>query len=448
VIDVGSNSAHRARRRAVFNFAGLVIAFVAFAPLANSVGVMVLQAIRTLRVTKQEAAYLQPFCDLTMAISSIVLGSFLPSLGFRRSMLAALWLAIGACALIPTVGEFWVLKLHLALIGLCFAITKMTLYTSVGTLTHHPKTHASLMNTVEGLFTAGLLSGYWLFGSFSAEGSASLNWTDSYWALAAVLGLALTLFCFNPIAEQEPQAVVTTEATKEFLFMARLALKPAVLIYALSAFLYTLVQEAIAAWLPTFNAQVMHLPASLSIEVASAYSLSFVVGRLLGGALLTRVGWFGLLLACLAGAAGMVMWALQQAAHAPDGVLARFGAVPVASLTLPAAGLFLAPIYPSITSAILSKLPKEHHSAMSGLLIVFSSIGGTSGALGAGHLFQARGVSGFYFLLIPLSLLFPTLALFRSALRKLPQSGSSATTSGESHLHAAVPPKASSAARS
>ena len=60
---------------------------------------------------------------------------------------------------------------------------------------------------------------------------------------------------------------------------------------------------------------------------------------------------------------------------------------------------------------------------MSGLIIVFSSIGGTTGALVTGSLFQARGAEAFYFLLAPIILLCVVLWVFKKSIDNAPGLG-------------------------
>jgi fucose permease len=73
---------------------------------------------------------------------------------------------------------------------------------------------------------------------------------------------------------------------------------------------------------------------------------------------------------------------------------------------LPLIGLFIAPIYPLLNSTVLSSLPKSLHSPMSGLIIIFSALGGTIGSRVVGELFESiGGANAFYFLLIPMGLL-------------------------------------------
>ena len=75
---------------------------------------------------------------------------------------------------------------------------------------------------------------------------------------------------------------------------------------------------------------------------------------------------------------------------------------PIAAYIFPLIGLLLAPVYPAINSVILSSLPKPKHGVMSGLIIIFSAIGGTTGSLLTGYIFDKyNGQTAFYFSLIP-----------------------------------------------
>jgi len=415
----GSESIRRGRRY-ILNFASLVTAFMVFASLINSVGVIVLQSIRTLGISKQQAGALQPFVDMPMAFSSLIIGAMLPTLGLRRAMMTALGLSVVACALMPLFGQFWVSKLHLVIIGLCFAAAKVTVYTAIGTMTTGKKMHASLMSIVEGLFMVGILSGYWLFGSFSETETSARGWLGAYWVFAILLILSLVVFSLNPIPEQQPAHDVKAKPINELLYVGKMALKPLILAYAISDCLYVLLEQGIGAWLPTFNSEILHLPTSISIEVAGGFSLCLAAGGLLGGVVLRRFTWFPVLLLCLAGVACVVLAALPMAAHSLVRNIHTLRDVPAIAFLFPAAGLFMGPINPAINSAVLSALPTDHQSAMSGLIIVFSSIGGTTGALVTGSLFQARGADAFYFLLAPIILLCVVLWVFKKSIDNEP----------------------------
>jgi hypothetical protein len=76
--------------------------------------------------------------------------------------------------------------------------------------------------------------------------------------------------------------------------------------------------------------------------------------------------------------------------------------------------LLLAPIYPAINSAMLSALPQRQHAAMTGLIVVFSALGGTLGSFVTGRLFVAfDGTTAFGLLLVPVTALAISLARLR-----------------------------------
>jgi len=68
-------------------------------------------------------------------------------------------------------------------------------------------------------------------------------------------------------------------------------------------------------------------------------------------------------------------------------------------------GLFIAPIYPLLNSVVLSALPKNMHSPMTGLIVLFSATGGTLGSRITAYFFEHLGGGAFYFTLVPMTLL-------------------------------------------
>ena len=61
--------------------AAMILTYVAFAMLLNSVGTVILQSISSFHVTKPEASTLEGFKDITIAIVSFLTASYLPRIG-------------------------------------------------------------------------------------------------------------------------------------------------------------------------------------------------------------------------------------------------------------------------------------------------------------------------------------------------------------------------------
>ena len=92
---------------------------------------------------------------------------------------------------------------------------------------------------------------------------------------------------------------------------------------------------------------------------------------------------------------------------------------PTAAYLIPLLGLLMAPIYPVINSVALSSLPKPMHAAMTGLIVVFSALGGTLGSYITARVFASfDGIHAFYFSLVPMGLVLVTLFFFKRSCRK------------------------------
>ena len=150
--------------------------------------------------------------------------------------------------------------------------------------------------------------------------------------------------------------------------------------------------------------------------MASLLALSLAVGRFVAGWLSRRVSWVVIIIGCSL-CAIILLLAILPRLNASGSIaqqLSSFADVPMLGFMLPLIGLFIAPIYPLLNSTVLSHLPKNLHAPMSGLIIISSALGGTLGSRIVGSLFKAiGGISAFYFLIVPISLLIFPYCLFR-----------------------------------
>ena len=406
--------------------ASLFLNYVVFAILLNSVGTVILQVQNNYGVSATSASVLEAFKDLTIAVVSFAVASFATRIGYKRAMLIALGLVTLACLLMPQVPAFWTTKLLFAAVGAGFALIKVSVFASIGLVTNNADEHASFMNFLESVFMVGVLSGYFLFGAFvDSDNPQSTDWLRVYYVLAAIAGLAFVLRLTTPLDESrvriDEKATGLTDAGSNVGSMLRLAVTPVVLVFVLTAFTYVLMEQGIMSWLPTFNNKYLKLPASLSIQMASILAASTALGRFGAGFVLRYVSWYWLLTICLVVAGGLVLLALplaqQAAAQAAANPTYGWASAPVAAFVFPLIGLFSAPIYPAINSAILSSLPLRQHGPMAGLIVVFSALGGTTGSLITGRVFETYGgQTAFYASLVPITLLLILLALFRRML--------------------------------
>ncbi len=394
----------------------LFINYFVFAILLNSVGTVILQVQNSYGVTESAASVLEAFKDLPIAITSFLVASFIARIGYKRSMLIALGFIALVCLTMPLLPQFWMAKFLFAATGASFALIKVSVFATLGLVTHGRAQHVSLMNFLEAFFMVGVLSGYFIFSAFVDDlDPGSSGWLHVYYPLAALSAAAFLLLLVSPLDESSVKTDDPRPLAGEFVAMMRLCAKPLVFIFVIAAFLYVLIEQSIMSWLPSFNSRILLLPASLSIQMASILAASTALGRLLAGVVMRYFDWYRVLTTGLVLAALLVVLVLPLARQTTGVPVTGWGNAPFAAFVFPLIGLCIAPIYPAINSVILSALPVRQHAPMAGLIVVFSALGGTTGSIITGNLFEhLGGQTAFYFSLVPIALLSFTLYRFKA----------------------------------
>ena len=398
----------------------LFLNYFVFAILLNSVGTVILQVQNNYGISQGDASILEAFKDLSIAIVSFLVASYIVRIGYKRSMLIALAFVAAACLIMAFFPGFGTTKLLFAAVGSSFALIKVSVYATIGIITDNEKDHASFMNFIESFFMVGILTGYFVFAAFVDNNNPqSTAWVNVYYLLAGLSAAAFFLLFISPLDESAVHVEASKPLLEDFADMLKLAVLPIVMVFIASAFLYVLIEQSIMSWLPTFNSKVLHLPTKLSIQMASILALSTAVGRFLAGFALRQFHWYLVLTICLLTAAGLVLVAIPLAQNVGNTAVTGWSTAPLGAFIFPLIGLLLAPIYPAINSLILSSLPKQKHATMSGLIVVFSALGGTTGSIITGHIFEAYGgESAFYFSLVPIGLLLTCLFFFNKLQKK------------------------------
>ncbi|MFZ3000578.1 MAG: MFS transporter [Undibacterium umbellatum] len=407
------------RRRIIF---ALFLLYFVFAILLNSVGTVILQVIKTYGVSKSAASVLEAFKDIPISIVSFCVASFLPRLGYKYAMLIGMAIVTVSTATMPLLPGFLMTKLLFLSVGVAFALIKVSVYATIGLISADRKQHASLMNTLEGFFMVGVLSGYWIFGYFiDANDPASPVWLHVYWLLAGLCAVTFLLVATTSFTEFEAKLTVSQSSLlTDFADMLKLMARPLVCVYIISAFLYVLLEQGIGTWLPTFNNEILKMPVDMSVQATSIFAACLAIGRLGAGAVMRKLNWYLVLNICLISMAALVLLTLPLTHNIVANPDLRWSNAPLAAFIFPLIGLFMAPIYPGINSVMLSSLPTNQHAAMTGLLVLFSALGGTSGSMITGYVFGAmNGQTAFYLALLPLSVILLTLFFFKRAIERL-----------------------------
>lgn len=402
----------------------LFLNYFVFAMLLNSVGVVILQVSTTYGIEKTDASILEAYKDLSIAIASFFIASSITRIGYKRAMLIGLAIVTIMCLLMPSMPSFVMNKCLFAVVGVAFALIKVSVYSTIGLITENEKEHASLMNFIESFFMVGILVGMKIFSLFSdTQNTIFSSWLYVYYFLAALSFLALVLLWGAALDESSLQVKAQSNdsfaaAAIEFLNMFKLLAAPLVLVFILSAFTFVFIEQGFSTWLPTFNFEVLKIPKTLSIELGGLMAGAAAIGRFSAGIVMRRFHWLGVLSMCLIAAAGLLLIAMPMARGVDATNVQSWLDLPSAAFFIPMIGFFISPIYPAINSLILNRLPQTQHASMAGLTVVFSALGGTIGSRIVATIFEnIDGLTAFYFILIPISVLLGLLVYFHKIIK-------------------------------
>ncbi|MBK7104772.1 MAG: MFS transporter [Ignavibacteriae bacterium] len=377
----------------------LFLSYFVLAILLNTVGIVIAQVIEDYNVSRLTAGTLEAFKDLSIMFVSFVLASFVPKFGYRKTLIYGLIALTFGCMLIASITEYWSVPILYMITGSSFALMKVSVYSTVGLITKNQQEHTSFMNTLEGVFMTGSLTGPLIFSLM-----ISLNhWNNTYWVIAVLTFLSLILMLFTEFDE----SVVHEEAKdSNFVKMFSLLKYPMVWVFIISAFLYVMIEQSFGTWLPTFNREIFKLSQAQSASFLSFYAGSIAISRFFAGYLSKKYSWLTIQLIYLVGAFLLTFIVLFQTMDFTSVEHKNWYHASPLAFIFSLVGFFLGPIYPTICSIVLSKLEKSKHSSMTGLIIIFSALGGSSGSMIIGFFSQNFSVhNAFFFPLIPITLL-------------------------------------------
>jgi len=390
--------------------------YFVFAILLNSVGIVILKSQNNYGVDEVTASTLELFKDIPIAIVSFIIASFLPRIGYKKSMLIGLFLVTIGCVQMYFSNSFMGARILFATVGVSFALIKISVYSMIGLVVNNQHEHNSLMSSIEGVFMIGIALAYFLFPAFNKEAKPD-SWLNVYWLLAAISVISFIIL-FNikfDEGHEIPGVNLADDAKQMLLLMAKLL----VLVFIISTFFYVMVEQGIMSWLPTFNSRVLKLPENIGIMMASILAISLAVGRLTAGVITKYFSWFYVVSISMFLAMIIVVFVLPKTVNIKPIEINSLSDIPIIGYVFPIIGLFIAPIYPLLSSAILSVLPKKLHSPMTGLIVIFSALGGTLGSRIIGWLFKNMGAGkAFYFLLIPMGLLIVSFFILKNLTTK------------------------------
>ena len=344
--------------------------FAMFAMTTDSVGIIIPEVIRTFQLSLTAGGTFQYATMAGIAFAGLLLGQLADRIGRQRTIVAGLTLFAVACFLFAVGEAFLFFAVLMALSGIAIGVFKTGALALIGDISTSTAQHTSIMNTAEGFFGIGAIIGPAILAQLLRAG---LSWKWLY-VIAGAMCVALILLALMVRYPETRRASDTSQVRGTGDAMK----SPFVLAFSAGAFLYVGVEAAIYVWMPTLLEGYSGTATTLAAYSISIFFLLRAAGRFLGAWMLTRLPWQ----AVLAVSTGSIFACFA---------LSMLGGIGWAVYLLPASGLFMSVVYPTLNSKGISCLPKAAHGAAAGVILFFTcasavlapmAIGAASDALG------------------------------------------------------------------
>lgn len=330
--------------------------FAMFAMTTDSVGTVIPRIIEEFGLGLTAAGSFHYATMSGIGIAAIMLGFLADRFGRKPAIVIGLALFGVSSLLVASGNRFGLFVAMLFFSGLGIGIFKSGALALIGDLSCSTRDHAATMNLVEGFFGVGAIVGPGIVTYLLTTGA---GWKGIYVIAGVLCGLLLLAAIFTPFPPRKAGAAAEAVGMREAFQLLR---DPAALFFSAALMFYVGAEAAIYVWAPTFFMGYNGPGAVLAAYVVSIFFVLRAGGRFVGAWLLRRFDWSTTLLVST-----LAMTALFWAA--------LLGGRPVAVFALPATGLFMSVLYPTLNSTGISCFDRRKHGAAAGLLLFFTCVG-------------------------------------------------------------------------
>lgn len=340
--------------------------FAMFAMTTDSVGTVIPEVIREFQLGLTAGGSFQYATMAGIGISAIALGFLADRIGRKATILIGLVLFGVSSALFAAGHDFLFFTSLLFVSGIGIGIFKSGALALIGDLSRSTGEHARTMNLIEGFFGIGAIVGPAIVAYMLTQG-ASWKW------VYIIAGMLCALLVLGSAVARFPRPIITRTEPARASEAIRMAGDPPARFFGAALMLYVGAEAAIYVWAPTYLADYSGSWLWLAAYVVSIFFVLRAAGRFLGVWLLARYDWASVIFVCSAAMAAL-FW------------IAVLGGREVAIVALPATGLFMSVLYPTINSTGISCYDKGRHGSIAGLLLFFTCMSAVLAPLAMGAL--------------------------------------------------------------
>jgi fucose permease len=355
------------------------VMFMMFAMTTDSVGIIIPEIIKTFRLSMTAAGTFQYATMAGIALAGFFLGHLADTFGRKPIIIVGLTLFAVSSYLFAAGNTFVYFSVLLGISGIGIGVFKTGALALIGDLSKSTTDHTSLMNTVEGFFGVGSIIGPAILARLLATGA---SWKGLY----ILAGTICVLLILTALRAQYPHTMKAGQESMDLRHTVAAMKNRYALAFSFGAFLYVATEAAVYVWMPTLLAGYKGPAAALVAYSISVFFILRAAGRFIGAWMLERYYWTHVLalfsfviLICFIGAV--------------------IGGAGAAVYLLPASGLFMSVIYPSINSKGISCFPKSEHGAVAGVILFFTCLSAVLGPLAMGAISDGMGHPKYGFIL-------------------------------------------------
>ena len=388
-------------QKSTLHYLPLQLSFLIFSMLLNCMGIIILKYSGS-EIEYQKLGILEFFKDIPIAVVSLFCVNFVNKLGSVKSLSLGLSAVFIGCLLLPILDAFWFFKIWFIIIGVSFAIAKISIYAIVKSDVSEEQQLSKVMSRVEASFVIGIFCvniGFgWLLSSRFEE-----FWKFGFWLIALLSAFTIWILWksgYQEIPSENLQNL--SEIQKIFTFRN--------LLFLSILFLIVFLEQCLNSWLPTFYKKNLNVNSFYSLQSTAFLALFSFAGRFLTSKFITRFRWFRYIMFCLLTLLILMITSQYFIFNINNNLR-------ILLFIFPVLGLFLSPLYPLYSSKFLANIDKEKVNLIVSLIVIISSLGSSIGSFGMSIVFGQNGDLYFMlFAMLPLVLILAITIIFSKKL--------------------------------
>ncbi len=390
-----------------------ILAF-SFSVLFQAVYLFKENAFEYFNVSATETIILEQIRDYSFLTGAVLVAPILRSVGYKQIFRFSVLILLGLLAFVPFASELRFMMLLVMGISLCFAVCTVSSYASLAVLARSSEHHASMVSLLEGFAMVGSYVSYWLFGNlFKNHG---LEWYYAFWVMIPLF-LLVFLTDWSKLDSEVSFKKRSFMPRKDFAAFNREILSfsnNSIIVLFVFCLMFAAFSEVhYRIWITHYQSEVVIFPSFLGHNFISLTLLLMGIGRILTGILLLKVPKFWLVALCSAAVMIMVYYTEGLIQHTDVVIVEQLNEVPASSYLVLGSGVFLACLIPMIYSSLLAQVGKFRQSSLLCLTLVITVLSEQVSKRLSYALYEIFTPEiAYYFILIPVMLLFILFALF------------------------------------